>query len=72
MALVSELEALVATYPLRERLRGQLMLALHRSGRSADALGRYQEGCICRDGGYRVAPGGQGQTGQLEKQANSG
>ena len=44
VSLVSELEALVATHPLRERLRGQLMLALHRSGRSADALARYQEG----------------------------
>ncbi|HEV3401539.1 MAG TPA: BTAD domain-containing putative transcriptional regulator, partial [Acidimicrobiales bacterium] len=44
VALVSELEALVAAHPLRERLRGQLMLALHRSGRSADALASYQEG----------------------------
>ena len=44
VGLVSELEALVAAHPLRERLRGQLMLALHRSGRSADALACYQEG----------------------------
>lgn len=44
VALVSELEALVAAHPLRERLRGQLMLALHRNGRSADALARYQDG----------------------------
>src|SRR5690349_11386721 len=34
-ALTSELEALVAQQPLRERLRGQLMLALYRCGRQA-------------------------------------
>ena len=40
--LVAELEALIAAEPLRERPRLQLMLALYRSGRQADALAVYQ------------------------------
>ena len=41
--LVPDLQALVAAEPLRERPRAQLMLALHRSGRRADALEVYRQ-----------------------------
>lgn len=40
--LVGELEALVAEHPYREKLRSQLMLALYRAGRQADALAAYR------------------------------
>jgi DNA-binding SARP family transcriptional activator len=42
--LVPELEGLVREDPLRERRRAQLMLALYRSGRQADALAVYRQG----------------------------
>ena len=41
--LVPELESLVARHPVRERLRRQLMLALYRTGRQAEALAAYRD-----------------------------
>ena len=40
--VVGELEALVRAHPLRETFRRQLMLALYRAGRQAEALDAYQ------------------------------
>jgi SARP family transcriptional regulator, regulator of embCAB operon len=41
-AVVADLEHIVSAHPLRERPRGQLMLALYRAGRQAQALTVYQ------------------------------
>ena len=41
--VVGELESLIAEHPYRERLRSQLMLALYRSDRQAEALQAYQD-----------------------------
>ena len=55
--LVPELESLVSAHPLRERLRGQLMLALYRSGRQADALEAYRSGRRLLDEELGLKPG---------------
>ncbi|MBO4209474.1 AfsR/SARP family transcriptional regulator [Micromonospora echinofusca] len=55
--LVGEMVNLVADFPVRERLRHQLMLALHRSGRQAEALTAYRDfDTLLRDG-YGLEPG---------------
>ena len=55
--LLGELEALVRVHPLRERLRGQLMLALYRAGRLDDALDVYQAASLTLDRELGVEPG---------------
>jgi YVTN family beta-propeller protein len=56
-SVVAELEALVRQNPLRERFRGQLMLALYRSGRQADALESYRLGRLLLDEQLGLKPG---------------
>lgn len=63
--LIPELEALVREDPLRERRRAQLMLALYRSGRQADALDTYRSGRKLLADELGLEPGGELR--QLEK-----
>jgi DNA-binding SARP family transcriptional activator len=55
--VVGELSALVAEHPLRERLRGELMLALYRSGRASEALDVYRSGRHVLAGEFGLEPG---------------
>jgi DNA-binding SARP family transcriptional activator len=55
--LIAELRDLVAEYPLRERLHGQLMLALYRVGRQADALTAFRDARRYLDDELGVEPG---------------
>jgi DNA-binding SARP family transcriptional activator/WD40 repeat protein/energy-coupling factor transporter ATP-binding protein EcfA2 len=60
--LVAELESLVRDYPLRERFWGQLMLALYRSGRQAEALRAYQNARAHLVDDLGIEPGTELQT----------
>lgn len=55
--LVPELTTLVRDRPLRERLRGQLMTALHRGGRQAEALAVYRDGARLLAEEHGIDPG---------------
>ncbi|WP_346124639.1 AfsR/SARP family transcriptional regulator, partial [Micromonospora coerulea] len=55
--LVGELRELVTEFPVRERLRHQLMLALYRSGRQAEALAAYREFDDLLREEYGIEPG---------------
>jgi class 3 adenylate cyclase len=55
--LIGELEGLVRQHPLREHLRAQLMLALYRSGRQAEALEAYQAARAALVDGLGIEPG---------------
>ena len=55
--VLPELVGLVAAEPMRERLRGQLMVALARLGRQADALSVYQQGRALLRDDFGLDPG---------------
>jgi DNA-binding SARP family transcriptional activator len=57
--LVGELTELIDEFPLRERLRGQLMLALYRCGRTAEALQVYRHARRTMIDELGIEPGGQ-------------
>jgi predicted ATPase/DNA-binding SARP family transcriptional activator len=59
---VAQLEALVGAHPFRERLRGQLMLALYRCGRQADAITAYHEARRVLNEELGVEPGPELKT----------
>jgi DNA-binding SARP family transcriptional activator len=53
---IPELEALVREHPLRERLRGQQMLALYRAGRRDEALEAYRDAYEALVDGLGIEP----------------
>jgi DNA-binding SARP family transcriptional activator/streptogramin lyase len=62
---VPTLESFVRDHPYRERSRGQLMLALYRSGQQTEALQRFQEGRRLLVSEFGVEPGPELQ--QMQK-----
>jgi DNA-binding SARP family transcriptional activator len=56
-AIVGELRELVDVYPLRERARAQLMAALYRGGRQAEALEVYRQGRLVLSDQLGIEPG---------------
>jgi DNA-binding SARP family transcriptional activator len=64
--LVGELDELVALHPLRERFRGQLMVALYRAGRQAEALDAYRAARSALVSEFGLEPGPELQ--ELERQ----
>ncbi len=66
-AAAAELAGLVREYPLREGLRGQLMLALYRCGRQADALAAFADGrrVLREELGVEPGPGLRRLHGQI-------
>lgn len=55
--VITDLRAAAAEYPFRERLRGQLVVALHQAGRQADAFAEYRQACVVLRDELGLEPG---------------